>query len=67
MASTTSLTCTGFAAAAQLSDRSLDGAGAASASRCSLAPGPEFASRASSAVGLIALGRFFLLTLKPLV
>jgi hypothetical protein len=60
-----SLACTGFAAAGRLSNRSLDVAATASRSRCSLALGPALASRASTVVVLIALGRLFLATLTP--
>src|SRR4051812_289283 len=60
-----SLACTGLAAAGRLSNRSLDVAATASRSRCSLAPGPALAARASTVVVLIAFGRLFLATLTP--
>src|SRR3954467_15079948 len=62
--STISLTCTGFASAGRLSNRSLDVAATASRSRCSLALDPALA-RASTVVVLIAFGRLFLPTLTP--
>jgi hypothetical protein len=60
-----SLACIGFAVAGRLSNRPLDVAATATGARCPLAPSPALASRASTVVVLIALGRLFLATLTP--